>query len=100
MKDGWFIALGICFGLAFFSAWGGNRKWARIWAVGVVGSILAGAYKIPFPADTTEGLLSLSLGLFVWIAPVVVIGFLIWLFIKVFSSAVASEVVRKQIEKQ
>jgi hypothetical protein len=100
MIDWWGIAAGVFFVLAFFSAWGGDRKWARIWALVLIGSLAAGANNLPFPADTTEGLLSIALTLFVWASPVVVVGFIIWLIIKVFAGTVASEVVRKQSEKR
>lgn len=100
MTDWWLVTFGVCFALAFFSAWGGDRKLAGIWMIGVIGSWAAGANEVPFPTETTGGVLSIALGLFIWASPIVVIGFLIWLAIKVFAGAVASEVVRKQSGKQ
>jgi hypothetical protein len=100
MTDWWLIAFGVCFALAFFSGWGGNRMWAWIWLIGAIGCVVAGANNVSFPADTTGGVLSIALALFVWASPFIVIGFLIWVAIKVFAGAVASEVVRKQSGKQ
>jgi hypothetical protein len=100
MTDWWLVAFGVFFVFAFISATGRNRAWALLWISGAIGCVAAKANQIPFPADTTEGLSGLALALFVWASPVVVVGFIIWLIIKVFAGAVASEVVRKQSEKQ
>jgi hypothetical protein len=100
MTDWWLIAFGVFFILAFFSATSRNRAWAFLWIVGAIGCIVAGANNIPFPTNTAEGGVALATALFIWVSPVVVVGFIIWLLIKMFAGAVASEVVRKQNEKQ
>jgi hypothetical protein len=80
-----------------------NRKRAvAILLVGVLVLVLAANY--PDIASRVFGVtvaggsvaLGLALALFIWVAPAVVIGFLIWAFIQVFSSSVASEIVRRQ----
>ncbi len=80
-----------------------NRKRAvAILLIGVLVLILAANYPDVasriFGGAVTGGsvALGLALALLIWASPFLVVGFLIWAFIKVFSSSVASEIVRRQ----